>query len=691
MTIEPLSATSTSQFPETTQPPSRYWCFISYSRTDTKEAAQVQRFLENYRLPGRLGRSVTPPTGLKVRIRPVFRDLTDLSAAPHLSEGLRGALRASANLVVLCSPHAVASKWVNDEIEYFRSLGRDNAIFCVLLSGEPNSEDTLLECLPASVRELERGAQPVLADVRGGRAAFRQGCLRLVAGLHKISFDDLVRRHVRRQRRLAALSTAVVLVIVAVGTGLSAKVAYERVQLQQQKDKSIAEIAGQQQQRGDYGTALALALEALQRENLTMNGLPWWISIGNTIGNRLGFQVGPDADEEALKVAYQSFWNITELKVLVSENDIIRRALFTPDGKQFIVLSRKSEVEFRDTRTGEVTFLIPCLKCDISDSNFTSDGKFMVAELGIENAGTVELYDLQAKGKAIRSFLNDDQALVQTAELSPDGKRLLTVSLHDAWRVWDTTNGNLITKQTLPGLVTAHFFANGEFVATLNASYSSNDAPTHAWIRKWEVPDTDVKPVITHETKLPEQFPKSILVDRRVRGRRSFFVATLTDVIGVVTQVGGNLQWQDKFVTYSGNKDIHAATDDSIDKKHLESAGYDPNSPARIAVGYRDGTVRVFFADENAELRKERLAFTGRTYPDVSNLTFSPDGMQIAVSSDNKLKILSASSAEIIMEGIGHTGAIQSLSYSPDGRYLLSAAVDGTVRLWRAKPIIPPG
>jgi len=244
MTTEHLLGTPTLQLSETTLPPSRYWCFISYSRTDANEAARIQRFLENYRLPGRLGRSVIPPKGLTVRIRPVFRDLTDLSATPHLSEGLQDALRASANLVVLCSPQAAFSEWVDNEIEYFRSLNHDNAIFCVLLSGEPNSEDTSVECLPPSLRLLGRGAQPLLADVRGGRAAFRQGCLRLIAGLHKISLDDLVRRHVRRQRRLAVLATAVGCAVGIVGAGLLAHGAADKLYAEAITQARSAEAAG---------------------------------------------------------------------------------------------------------------------------------------------------------------------------------------------------------------------------------------------------------------------------------------------------------------------------------------------------------------------------------------------------------------------------------------------------------------
>jgi WD40 repeat protein len=64
---------------------------------------------------------------------------------------------------------------------------------------------------------------------------------------------------------------------------------------------------------------------------------------------------------------------------------------------------------------------------------------------------------------------------------------------------------------------------------------------------------------------------------------------------------------------------------------------------------------------------------------------FSPDGTQLALGvwwGAPEIRICDASSGETRHLLKGHTGFIESLEYSRDGRRLLSASKDGTARLW---------
>jgi hypothetical protein len=81
--------------------------------------------LESYRLPRKLVGTSAGAGKVPARIRPVFRDRDELSSTSDLGETVKQALSDSENLIVVCSPEAAASFWVNEEIRQFASLGRE--------------------------------------------------------------------------------------------------------------------------------------------------------------------------------------------------------------------------------------------------------------------------------------------------------------------------------------------------------------------------------------------------------------------------------------------------------------------------------------------------------------------------------------------------------------------------------------
>ena len=94
----------------------RYKAFISYAHSDAHWAKRLHRKLENFRPPGH--------DGERWPLRPIFLDRSELGSSPDLSESIEKALQASDALIVVCSPAAAASRWVNEEIREFRRLGR---------------------------------------------------------------------------------------------------------------------------------------------------------------------------------------------------------------------------------------------------------------------------------------------------------------------------------------------------------------------------------------------------------------------------------------------------------------------------------------------------------------------------------------------------------------------------------------
>ena len=68
--------------------------------------------------------------------------------------------------------------------------------------------------------------------------------------------------------------------------------------------------------------------------------------------------------------------------------------------------------------------------------------------------------------------------------------------------------------------------------------------------------------------------------------------------------------------------------------------------------------------------------------PGVQSLSFSPDGRFIAVADPGDIKIYDLLSGKIYKTLTGHKSLISSLSYSPDGKYLASGSFDRSVIIW---------
>lgn len=227
----------------------RYRAFISYSHRDEGWASWLHKSLERYRVPRRLVGRSTAAGVVAPRIAPVFRDREELPSATDLSRVVTAALESSAALIVICSPAAAQSRWVNEEIRVFQQLGRSDHIFCLIIGGEPggNAGD---ECFPAALRRVDAAGgsvEPIAADIRPGKDGKSNALLKIVAGLIGVGLDDLARREQqRRQRRLAAI-TAVSVAGMAVTSLLAAFALIARNDAEHQRARAEVQATTAQQ------------------------------------------------------------------------------------------------------------------------------------------------------------------------------------------------------------------------------------------------------------------------------------------------------------------------------------------------------------------------------------------------------------------------------------------------------------
>lgn len=225
--------------------PFRYRAFLSYSKRDQQHAKRLHSALEAYRVP----KGIDAPFQQNRRLGRFFRDDDEMGASTDLGGTLREALENSENLIVICSPHAARSKWVNAEIQHFKNTGRGNRIFAVVVDGVPQAEDPELNCFPPAlgtqiVSEAllsERHAEPLGIDLR--KEPFKRARIRLVAGLLGISFDSLWQREKRRAVKRRALAAGATAALVAVIVLLGTRWLTERSRVQAQRiDRTLATV-----------------------------------------------------------------------------------------------------------------------------------------------------------------------------------------------------------------------------------------------------------------------------------------------------------------------------------------------------------------------------------------------------------------------------------------------------------------
>jgi WD40 repeat protein len=209
-----------------------YDAFISYSHAaDGLLAPRLQEGLQRFAKPWWRRRALH-----------VFRDDTGLSANPGLWSSITAALDESEYFVLLASPDAAQSTWVNREVEYWKTHNDPAKILPVVSGGAwvwdaaaGDFDPVLSTAVPAALVgvyaeeprhiDMRWARDEAQLDLRNGR--FRDHVADLAAPIHRMAKDDLAGADVRQHRRTVrtAWAAVIALVVLAVASGVAATAA----------------------------------------------------------------------------------------------------------------------------------------------------------------------------------------------------------------------------------------------------------------------------------------------------------------------------------------------------------------------------------------------------------------------------------------------------------------------------------
>lgn len=221
----------------------RYWAFLSYSHQDGRWARWLHRQLETARIDKDLIGRDTSRGAVPRSLRPIFLDRQDFAAGPQLGDQTSAALEASRALIVVCSPAAAKSSYVNEEVHLFKTNRRGRPIIPFIVGGEPGTTDQnpfprSLEFQVGSDGQISEEVEEVLgADARKDRDGKALALAKVVAGLLGLDTDEIFRRakrHSARRRLFLSVTVCCFAALILASTYFARETS--------QKGQSLAEI-----------------------------------------------------------------------------------------------------------------------------------------------------------------------------------------------------------------------------------------------------------------------------------------------------------------------------------------------------------------------------------------------------------------------------------------------------------------
>jgi WD40 repeat protein len=629
----------------------KFRAFISYSSQDSDQGAKFQRLMEHYKIPRQLRSRETDHGRVPDRLTPLFRDRSDLEANEDLPAKIDQALQDSAWLIVLCSPRAASSRWVNKEISTFKRVGKATRIIAVLVDGLPseyNAERNPQGAFPpALVRVVDHDGtlmdaiapEPFAPDLRppandgSGGDGMHFALLKVVARMTGVALIELTQRQneaERAERRLyRALAIGGFSLAVAAVTAAWFAIG-QRNEALRAESRVLARAAHEATEANWPDRGLWLAL----------HGLPSTESVWS-LADRPMEPLALGRLSEALI----EFGNRT---MLFNEKQV-KEAIFLPDERHVLVLLDASSMLVDLTAKSGVTRL---LSSHASHPAAASPDSTAVA---LSDRNKVSIVDI-ATGE-VKANLEGHSGPIWSVVYSPDGARIATGSYDRTARVWDAKTGHqlaLLQGHKAP-VERVAFSTDGTLVLTY-----ANDETARLW---------------SGQTGKPL---------RVFRDRGNVLTGALLSPVGdrIVTTNGKGtaLVWDIKKAAplhvLIGHKDTISAADFSRDGSRLVTASH-------------DATARIWDVKSGIEMvamshpLDPALVSIVPGGPIVRSAKFSLDGQRVVTAADSQIRVWDVVSGTALKVFNTEANRYQrrdiTVSYSPSGEKLLAVSTDVSI------------
>jgi glycine cleavage system H protein/acyl carrier protein len=613
--------------PGTAPTPSRYNAFISYSREpDAELAPALEEALEQFAKPWN-----------RLRALRVFLDDADLSANTALWRSITTALDEAEFFILLASPAAAKSKWVNREVEYWRAHRDAERLLLVPTDGELAWDEAAGEFdrgRTNAVPEALRGAyveEPRYTDLRWARGRgrltldddrFREAVADLAGTIHGRPKDEMVGEQVRQHRKTIRLAQAAVtvlslLTIAAIVAAILA-IWQSRVAADQRDAARSRELAARAsaQLAVDPAASVRLAAEALEVKPLAEG-------------------------EQALRAA------LAESEVgafaTLRHNGPLLSAAFDPAGRRVVTASDDGTARVWDATTGASTAVLRGHRAAVRAAAFDSEGERVVTAGG---EGTARIWDASS-GKQLRTLRWPRANVVFSVAFDPVGTRVVTGGHDGTAQVWEAATGKRIA--VLEGhrtaVLRASFDSSGRRIVTVSADGTA---------RVWGAANGAAVAILRHKGINSAAFDDTAtrVVTAGADGTARIWDASAGRPLATLRGHGGD----------------------------VDSAAFDPEG-TRVVTAGADGTARVWEAATGT-----RLAVLRGDGGSVAGAAFDAEGERIVAATGRTARIWDAETGESVGVLRGHENSVVNVSFDRSGDHVVTASADATARVWDVKP-----